>query len=86
MSRHRSEVAFRDVLEFAYYFGWRRNEILYLTWSEVDLATGVVRLHPDARKRRHRGCCRCQSRSAKCWLEVESVARWATIASSTAMA
>src|SRR5262245_8796627 len=25
--------AFRDVLEFAYYSGWRRNEILYLTWS-----------------------------------------------------
>ncbi|PWT81413.1 MAG: hypothetical protein C5B57_10545 [Blastocatellia bacterium] len=37
-------AAFRAVLDFAYYSGWRRNEILYLTFSEVDLAAGVVRL------------------------------------------
>ena len=42
--------AFRDVLEFAYYSGWRRNEILDLTWSEVDLGAGVVRLSPARSK------------------------------------
>jgi len=28
------------------YSGWRRNEILGLTWNDVDLAGGVVRLTP----------------------------------------
>jgi len=42
--------AFRDVLEFAYYSGWRRNEILYLKWPDVDLAAGVVRLSPTRSK------------------------------------
>ena len=34
----------QDVLDFAYYSGWRRNEILELTWDEVDLKGGVIRL------------------------------------------
>jgi integrase len=38
--------SYRDVLDFAYYSGWRRNEILGLTWNEVDLAGGVIRLTP----------------------------------------
>jgi integrase len=41
---------FRDVLDFAYFLGWRRNEILNLTWSEVDLDAGVVRLSPARSK------------------------------------
>jgi integrase len=32
------------VLDFAYYSGWRKNEILGLTWTDVDLPAGVVRL------------------------------------------
>ena len=32
------------MLDFAYYSGWRRNEILGLTWDEVDLKGGVIRL------------------------------------------
>jgi integrase len=44
--------AFQDVLDFAYYSGWRRNEILFLTWEEVDLAGGVIRLSPDRSKTR----------------------------------
>lgn len=36
--------SFQDVLDFAYYSGWRRNEILHLTWDEVDLSGGVIRL------------------------------------------
>jgi integrase len=42
--------AFQDVLDFAYYSGWRRNEILGLTWEEVDLAGGVIRLTPRRSK------------------------------------
>jgi integrase len=42
--------SFQDVLDFAYYSGWRRNEILHLTWDEVDLTGGVIRLTPRRSK------------------------------------
>jgi integrase len=38
--------SYQDVLDFAYYSGWRRNEILELTWDEVDLTGGIIRLTP----------------------------------------
>lgn len=41
---------FQDVLDFAYYSGWRRREILGLTWEEVDLGGRVVRLSPGRSK------------------------------------
>jgi integrase len=41
---------FQDVLDFAYYSGWRKREILDLSWEEVDLAGGVVRLSPGRSK------------------------------------
>lgn len=41
---------YRDVLDFAYYTGWRRREIIELTWAEVDLSGGVVRLNPERSK------------------------------------
>ena len=44
--------AFQDVLDFAYYSGWRRNEILFLTWDDVDLPGGVIRLTPQRSKTR----------------------------------
>jgi integrase len=44
--------SYQDVLDFAYYSGWRRNEILGLTWDEVDLKGGVVRLTPRRSKTR----------------------------------
>jgi len=44
--------SYQDLLDFAYYSGWRRNEILYLTWDEVDLAGGVIRLSPQRSKTR----------------------------------
>ena len=44
--------SFQDVLEFAYYSGWRRNEILGLTWDAVDLAGGVIRLSARRSKTR----------------------------------
>lgn len=42
--------SFQDVLDFAYYSGWRKREILELTWDEVDLTGGVVRLAPGRSK------------------------------------
>ena len=42
--------AYQDVLDFAYYSGWRRNEILELVWGEVDLTGGVIRLSPQRSK------------------------------------
>jgi integrase len=37
-------TSYQDVLDFAYYSGWRKQEILGLTWDEVDLHGGVIRL------------------------------------------
>ena len=45
-------ASFQDVLDFAYYSGWRRNEILELTWDEVDMKGGVIRLPPRRSKTR----------------------------------
>ena len=42
--------SYQDVLDFAYYSGWRRNEILGLTWDEVDLKGRVIRLTPRRSK------------------------------------
>ena len=44
--------AYQDVLDFAYYSGWRKHEILDLTWDEVDLAGQVIRLAPHRSKTR----------------------------------
>jgi integrase len=38
--------SFQDILDFAYYSGWRRREVTELTWDEIDVAGGVVRLSP----------------------------------------
>ena len=46
--------AYQDVLDFAYYSGWRHREITELTWDEVDTTGGVIRLHP-ARSKTRRG-------------------------------
>ena len=45
-------AAFQDVLDFAYYSGWRRREITQLTWDEVDLTGSVIRLSPLRSKTR----------------------------------
>jgi integrase len=46
-------TAFQDVLDFAYYSGWRRKEITQLTWDEVDLRGGVIRFKSSALKDTH---------------------------------
>jgi integrase len=43
---------YADVLDFAYYSGWRKREITDLTWAEIDLAAGVIRLSPERSKTR----------------------------------
>ena len=43
---------YQDVLDFAYYSGWRKREILDLQWDEVDEGGGVVRLSPARSKTR----------------------------------
>lgn len=45
-------LSYQDVLDFAYYSGWRRNEILDLSWDEVGLVGGVIRLSPQRSKTR----------------------------------
>jgi integrase len=40
----------RPVVTFAYHTGWRKAEILNLTWDKVDLAAGIVRLDPGETK------------------------------------
>src|SRR5713101_4155618 len=35
----------RPPMTFAYYTGWRRGEILALTWDRVDIENGTVRLY-----------------------------------------
>jgi integrase len=40
----------RPVVTFAYHSGWRKSEILNLTWDKVDLKHGVVRLDPGETK------------------------------------
>ena len=40
----------QDILDLAYYSGWRKQEILSLTWEEIDEAGGVIRLSPARSK------------------------------------
>ena len=40
----------QDILDLAYYSGWRKQEILGLTWDELDEAGGVIRLSPARSK------------------------------------
>ncbi len=40
----------KDVFEMFYRTGWRRGEVLWLTWEEVDLEQRVIRLDPDRDK------------------------------------
>ena len=40
----------RPIITFAYHSGWRKAEILGLTWDKVDLEQGTVRLDPGETK------------------------------------
>jgi integrase len=40
----------QPVVTFAYYTGWRKQEILHLKWNQVDLQEKIIRLNPDQTK------------------------------------
>ena len=40
----------KPVVTFAYHSGWRRAEIIGLTWDKVDLNAGIIRLDPGETK------------------------------------
>jgi integrase len=40
----------RPVVTFAYYTGWRKEEVLTLTWDRIDLRARAVRLDPGTTK------------------------------------
>jgi integrase len=48
--REHLPAAYQDVLDFGFVSGWRRSEITGLTWAEVDLPGGVIRLSPERSK------------------------------------
>jgi integrase len=48
--RHLTPAVYQDVLDFAYYSGWRRGEVTGLTWREIDMAGSVIRLDPERSK------------------------------------
>ena len=48
--RVRLPAPWQDILDLAYYSGWRKQEILGLTWDEIDRAGGVIRLSPARSK------------------------------------
>jgi len=41
---------FKPVVTFAYYTGWRKQEILSLRWNQVDLPAQTIRLDPGTTK------------------------------------
>ena len=43
-------AALQAVATFAYLTGWRKQEILDLRWSDVDLTAGIMRLEPGTTK------------------------------------
>ena len=42
--------AIQSLVEFAYLTGWRLGEILPLTWRQIDLKAGIIRLEPGSTK------------------------------------
>ena len=59
--------AYQDVLDFAYYSGWRKREILELRWREVDEGGGVVACRRNGPTRGLGGCCRLCRPLPRCW-------------------
>jgi integrase len=45
----------RSVVQFAYYTGWRRGEILGLTWDQINWESKVLRIEPPTEEKRSKG-------------------------------
>ncbi len=50
--RRRLKPDLQVAAAIAYTYGWRKSEILELTWDQVDFAPGTVRLDPGSTKNR----------------------------------
>jgi integrase len=50
--REHLSPAYRDVLDFGYFSGWRKGEVLTLEWRDVDREGRVIRLRPEVSKTR----------------------------------
>ncbi len=45
----------RSIVQFAYYTGWRRGEILGLTWDQINWESKVLRIEPPTEEKRSKG-------------------------------
>jgi integrase len=54
----------KSIVKMAYYTGMRQGEILNLTWEQVDLREGFVRLNPEHTKTNDR---RLVPLPGSCW-------------------
>ena len=74
----------QDILDLAYYSGWRKQEILGLTWEEIDRAGGVIRLSPARSKTLVGGFSRSRNPSPRPWRgdghAATPTARWSSTA------
>ncbi|UCC66383.1 MAG: site-specific integrase, partial [Deltaproteobacteria bacterium] len=43
----------RSIVVVAYYTGWRKRELLNLTWDKIDLNEGIMRLDPGEAKNKN---------------------------------
>ena len=41
---------YQDVLDFGFFSGWRRGEIIRIEWGDVDRGAGEIRLRPELSK------------------------------------
>ena len=77
----------QDILDLAYYSGWRKNEILGLTWDEIDEAGGVIRLSPAARRPWWGGFSRSRTPLPRPWRDgghaATPTARWSSTATAS---
>jgi integrase len=45
----------RSMVQFAYYTGWRRGEIVKLTWNQISWESKVLRIDPPTENQRTKG-------------------------------
>ena len=84
--RVRLPAPWQDILDLAYYSGWRKQEILGLTWDEIDMAGGVIRLSPARSKTLWAGCSPSHNPLPRPWRDGGHAATPRARSSSTATA
>ena len=74
VQRHLPE-ALRPAAAFAYITGWRRSEVMSLTWAQVDFGAGLVRLEPGTTKNRAGRMFPSRLSFGRCWRRSEPTRR-----------